>query len=726
MTSTSLRDPLIGRLLDGRYRVDRLIARGGMATVYCGTDERLERVVALKVMHPHLALDGEFLGRFTREARAAAKLSHPHVVAVHDQGEDDGVTYLAMEYVTGTTLRDHLRAYQCLTVRETLDITLDVLDALSAAHQAGIVHRDIKPENVLISASGLTKVADFGLARAIGTSTSSASGTLLGTVAYIAPEVVTNGKADERSDLYALGIMTYEMLTGRQPFTGDLPVQVAFQHVHDDVPPPSRAVATVPPALDSLVAWCTARDPRHRPESALTLLQSIREIKAGLSAEELNAQPVPLTSDSTGPMPTQTARLDGVLSEIPDEPRNGASANDFGVGRPQHGHFVAAQNRSGFDGMAVVPVPNQDAANGSSQPRDISLAELFDDVDQGDHRGEDGGAGDHDAVSAAPKQGGSKRAISGIVLAPVRRRMGSRTRPRGPVKIAITIVCVLVLLAAAAWAGVWWYQEKGPGAMRIVPNTVGVSLSDAEARLAAVDLETRTNEQFSDSVPAGHVISSDPASGSDRPKGSTVLLNISKGQQLFAIPDIVNKPKDEARSAIEQAGLVFSLSDEQWSETVPAGAVISQTPSGASVPRGTSISVVVSKGPEPIQVVNQAGRSLADARTALEDKGFKVTTSEAFSSTVAKGSVVSQSPSGGTLHRGQEVKLVISKGPDYVQVPNVVRSSQQDATAALQAAGFKVAVESPNGAPILNLVYSQSVAGGQQAIRGSTITIKVI
>ena len=287
-TSTS---PGISLLLDDRYRVEEPIARGGMATVHRGHDERLDRVVALKIMHPHLAMDEDFRRRFGREARAAARLAHRNVVGVFDQGADEDRIYLAMELVEGDTLRARIVDRGRLTIGETLDVTAQVLEALVAAHAAGIVHRDIKPENILLAQDGLVKVADFGLARAIGSSNSSASATLLGTVAYISPEVVTRGHSDERSDLYSLGIVLYEMLTGVQPFRGEQPVHIAFQHVHEDIPAPSTVASGIPRELDSLVTWAAARTVEQRPATAADLLRAVRELMETFPAAVQDTRP---------------------------------------------------------------------------------------------------------------------------------------------------------------------------------------------------------------------------------------------------------------------------------------------------------------------------------------------------------------------------------------------------------------------------------------------------
>ena len=290
-----VQEPLVGSLVDQRYQVLSKVARGGMATVYLATDLRLDREVALKVLHPHLSMDDSFLDRLGTEAKAAARLSHPHVVGVLDQGEElrDGaqLAYLVMEYVPGHTLRDVLNDQGALTPRLALAYLDAVVDGLAAAHRAGLVHRDIKPENVLIADDGRIKVADFGLARAVTTSTS--TGTLIGTVAYLSPELVMGKPSDTRSDIYAVGIMLFELLTGEQPFRGEVPIQVAYQHVNSAVPAPSSVRPGLAPDLDELVRWCTESDPEGRPHDASALVGEIRHIRTSLSDAQLDFGPVP-------------------------------------------------------------------------------------------------------------------------------------------------------------------------------------------------------------------------------------------------------------------------------------------------------------------------------------------------------------------------------------------------------------------------------------------------
>ena len=290
VTMTTVGDPLVGQLLDGRYQITQRLARGGMATVYQAVDTRLTRTVAVKVMHVGLGDDAEFARKFDREARAAAKLSHPNVVSVFDQGQDrlDGHVsrpYIVMEYVDGQTLARPDQREAPMPALRALELIEPVLAALASAHDAGLVHRDVKPENVLISDRGQLKVADFGLAKAISSQTSTATqGLLIGTVSYLPPELVLSGRADARSDVYSAGVVLFELLTGRKPHTGETPIQVAYAHVHKDVPAPSsyRTPGPIPPYLDALVARATARDAAERPHDARVLLAQVRRVRAAL------------------------------------------------------------------------------------------------------------------------------------------------------------------------------------------------------------------------------------------------------------------------------------------------------------------------------------------------------------------------------------------------------------------------------------------------------------
>ncbi|MGH3414161.1 MAG: protein kinase domain-containing protein, partial [Marmoricola sp.] len=313
-------DPVIGRVLDGRYRVGPRIARGGMAVVHQATDLRLDRTVAVKIMHAGLADDDEFVTRFEREAHAAARLAHPNVVAVFDQGEDctDGqvTLFLVMEYVPGLTLRDLIRKEAPLPPARALDVLAPVLSALESAHRAGMIHRDVKPENVLLSDNGEVKVADFGLARAVSSESqaTTAGGVLVGTVSYLSPELVVDSRADTRADVYAAGVVLYEMLTGHKPHRAESPIQVAYKHVHEDVPPPSATVPGIPPYVDALVARATARDPSVRPADAGVLLRQVRRVR--LALDQGVDEDAELTADLAPALAAVTGRTDELPRQV--------------------------------------------------------------------------------------------------------------------------------------------------------------------------------------------------------------------------------------------------------------------------------------------------------------------------------------------------------------------------------------------------------------------------
>ena len=686
MSSATSTSPGISLLLDDRYRVEEPIARGGMATVHRGHDQRLDRVVALKIMHPHLAMDEDFRRRFGREARSAARLAHRNVVGVFDQGEDEDRIYLAMELVEGETLRARIVERGRLTVGESLEITAQVLEALVAAHAAGIVHRDIKPENILLDRQDTVKVADFGLARAIGANNSSTGAALLGTVAYISPEVVTRGEADERSDLYSLGVVLFEMLTGRQPFRGEQPVHIAFQHVHEDIPAPSTLVSGIPRQLDSLITWACARTVEQRPASAADLLRAVRELSATLPPAVLAARPEKVEQSDTSDVPRQTAALDEVAVRLTGGPR------------PFLPRGVEEED---------VEDESTDAVGTSDGEEDRTPGRSAEDP-----------ASDEEDETPRSVVMRSPRARRGRHL-PLNGRRRSR-----PMALLAALSLVAALLTGA-WGGVDWYMFSGPGADRTVPLVTGTPLDDAEAELAASDLDVSTQERFDDTVPAGHVISAEPSTGATLKRGDAVRLVVSKGVETFPVPALEGTDLEDAREQVESLGLELVEDDPEYSETVPEGQVISQSAEADALPEGGEVHVVVSQGRQPLSVPDQTGASAGSARSTLEAAGFRVTSEEAHSASVPKGSVVSQSPASGSLYRGDTVHLVTSLGPEMVKVPDVFRKPEDEARAALEKAGFTVEVVHDKGEPVFGQVYEQSAKAGDEIAKGSTITLKV-
>ncbi|MGW5848515.1 Stk1 family PASTA domain-containing Ser/Thr kinase [Streptomyces sp. NPDC055254] len=629
---TTLEDPLVGRVLDGRYRVDARIAAGGMATVYRALDTRLDRVLALKVMHPALAADGAFVDRFIREAKSVARLAHPNVVAVFDQGTDGPYTYLAMEYVSGCTLRDVLRERGALRPRAALDIFEPVLAALGAAHRAGFVHRDMKPENVLIGDDGRVKVADFGLVRSVDSVTQT-TGSVLGTVSYLAPEQIENGVTDTRVDVYACGVVLYEMLTGSKPHTGGSPAQVLYQHLHEDVPPPSALVPGLPAGLDALARGATARDPQLRPADAAALLGLTREARARLSDTELDA------------VPPQASAGDRTASED----RTGVIPRPVAPQQPVH-HTSR---------LELPPAPPADRP-----------------VDRG----------------RAPRRG-------------------------------TLLVVAGVLLALGLGTGVWYINS---GQFTKVPNLLGKTEEQAKSQLSAAGLGVkRVERKFSDAFDRGTVMNTDPAGGKRIRGNGAVTITISRGPEVVAVPNLKGRPLEEAKAELTKAGLAPGVVTQAFSQDIAQGSVIGSDPVGGEKRAPDSaVALVVSKG-RPIPVPNVAGVAFEQARSALVGLGLKVATAaEQVNAPSPAGTVANQSVGAGTqAAAGDTVTLTLSKGPRQLPVPDVRGQDVDAARKALETSGFKVRVERPF-LSFSNTVEAQSVAGGQNAPEGSTITLR--
>jgi serine/threonine-protein kinase len=639
---TTLQDPLVGQVLDGRYRVDARIAVGGMATVYRAVDTRLDRVLALKVMHPSLAVDVSFVERFIREAKSVARLAHPNVVQVFDQGTDGSYVYLAMEYVAGCTLRDVLRERGALQPRAALDILEPVLAALGAAHRAGFVHRDMKPENVLIGDDGRVKVADFGLVRAVDTVTNT-TGTVLGTVSYLAPEQIENGTADPRVDVYACGVMLFEMLTGDKPHDGDSPAVILYKHLHEDVPPPSARVPGLAYELDEMVASATARTPEIRPYDAVALLAQVRDGRGRLSEDQLDAMP------------------------------------------PQ---ALAAGHDNADDRTSVIP-------RALTTPRPLPVNE-----------------------DEAPEAELHRTSRFASPPPPPRRRTGTR---RGPMAVVVAVLLVL-----GVGTGIWYINS---GQFTEVPPLLAKTQAQAEDRLTDAGLELgKVEHAYSDTVERGHVISSDPEAGTRIRGNDAVGITVSDGPETVRVPALAGRKLDQARSLLKQDGLEPGMVTREFSEDVPRGSVVSARPAdGTKVRAGTAVALVVSKG-SPVDVPDVTGDDEADARAELEDAGLEVriATERVNSSEFDKGQVVRQSPGpGGRAAEGDTVTLTLSKGPEMVEVPDVVGDGVEEARQTLESAGFRVDEDRGLLGLFGDTVKGQSVEGGETAPKGSTITIKI-
>ena len=622
---------LIDRVLDGRYRVLSHLADGGMATVYVALDQRLDREVALKVMRPDLARDQTFVSRFHREARSAAKLSHPNVVAVYDQGEDDGNMFLAMELVNGLTLRQVMQSEGPLTPRAALDILDPVLQALGAAHSAGLIHRDVKPENVILREDGTVKVADFGLARAVDTVTSTAqTGVLLGTVAYLSPEQVERGIADARSDVYAAGLLLFEMLTGSKAFIGDSPIHVAYQHVHSSVPMPSSRVDTVPVELDLLVARSSARDPDNRPRDANEMLAEMRQARRGLTPAELDVRPP--TVGGTAPASSTIALPHTEIVPAVAAPM-GTAVAPRGIRRLLPGGAGANRRNRG---VALVVLLLLAAAT----------AAWFFLVGPG-------------ASTTVPK-------VTGLTTAAAQRALTSANLTAKVLRSFDETVKAGVVMATDPPAG----REVGRGSTVTltvsqgserygVPRLAGHTQAEAEKRLVEAKLSVgKVSKAFSETVAVGQVISTSPAAGASVKRATAVALVISKGRQPIAIADWTGKPAAAAVKALSDAKLRVDATRQEFSDTVPKGSVVSQSPSSGTLFQGDQVTLVVSKGPELVPVPEVIGKQEREARSILERLGFVVNIERAFGGFF--GTVRLQSVAAGTeAPKGTTITLTV-------------------------------------------------------------------
>lgn len=612
-------DPLIGRLIDQRYRVTRRLARGGMATVYVAQDERLERPVALKVMHPYLAESDAFVERFHREARAAARIVHPGVVSVFDQGVVSGQDFLVMELIDGTNLRALLNAQGAFTIPQALRYTTDILEALRAAHRMGVIHRDIKPENILVPTDGPAKVADFGLARAVSKGSTSATGNMLGTAAYIAPEIAQTAKADARSDLYSVGIMLYEMLTGAVPWADESPLQIVHHHVSDDVPSPSATLPWIPREIDDLVAALTARDPANRCADASDAIDLVARAAASTPSDIANRRAEVAHEDSrsdfettalnTEVMSTQLTQAMPALAVTTATALPAATAvttvhTSTSTETPSAGELPAKMSTRAILLAVIAFLLIVAASFGGSWwwteygPGSYLTMPTTTGRDLADVQADLGAIG----LASSVEEEFSDDVQSGIV---------THSDPEGGSSVHKS-------------TNVQLYVSKGID-MKDVPNVVGKGQDEASRTLTDAGLALgAVTDAYSEDVPPGQVISQSVAAGTSLAHDSTVDVVLSKGREPRTVPTLTGNGASAAKSSIEALGLVASPT-EAYSDTVPEGQVISQqTREGSTVYRGDSVSYTVSKGPEMVTVPDVVGLQRQEARNKLEGAGLTV------------------------------------------------------------------------------------------------------
>jgi serine/threonine protein kinase/beta-lactam-binding protein with PASTA domain len=679
MDTTLARSP-IGHLLNGRYRVESHLARGGMADVYLGTDTRLERTVALKIMRAELASDEDFVRRFIGEARSVAQLSHPNVVAVYDQGADGRILYLAMEYVPGQSLRALLGERGRLSPWDALDIMEGVLSGLAAAHQAGLAHRDVKPENVLLSQGSGVKVVDFGLARLVSATSHTKTGMLIGTAAYLAPEQVAHGSADARSDVYSAGIMLFELLTGTQPHTGETPLAVAYKHVNEVVPAPSSVVPGLPPAADMLVAMATSRDPELRPADAGQFLSAVTGVRRSLPPPE--PQPPGWAVPQAGP---------GRAALVPAAQPHGGQLEPYGDqpgphrGQPSATAATSRLQQDAYQQDFYLPGAHRQSTHrpGAYQANPTLIVAP---------------GGPEEPYGAVGDRRGREPRLQGLLFS---RRLG---------------YLAAVVAAAVVIGLVTWWQAAGKYVT--VPKLTGLTVATARAELRATGLAVRvgSRREISNQVARGDVVRTSPDHGSRVSRGSVVTLIVSAGPRMIPMPQVTGQSLDAARAALRHAGLIPGPVTSQTSQTIPAGIVISTDPVAGTVwPQPRPVRLTVSAGPP---LPDFRGQPKAAAEQWAQGNGVSLNEVTVKSDQPADTVVRQSPPPGRPFSQGEVVTIYVSAGPPMVSIPNLDGMDVKQAARVLRRLGFQVSVVQ---AGPLHTVFHYSPSG--QAPKGSTVTL---
>jgi len=622
---------LSGQLIDNRYELLRILANGGMGTIYEGLDTRLDRKVAVKIMHPHLAQDEEFITRFIREAKAAASLSHPNIVNVMDQGwNQSGIpaVFLVMELVEGQTLRELISSKGSFSVNETINYLSPVISALAAAHQIGIVHRDIKPENILISNDGRIKIADFGLARGtnLGQTMTAEASVILGSVSYLSPEQVQRGISDARSDIYSIGVMAFEMLTGKRPHISDSPLQIAYLHVNEDIPRVSSKGIKLPKDLDELIYAATSRNPDDRPKDGATFASLLRniQIKSDPSKKQMSLElDLPIRQET----PKSSKRKEIVEEEVTREITReiSKSENKEKIKKPKRKFrkvaliLAVAVGIGGWWSLigpgARVTVPS--LVGGTMTDAENLLKPIG-------------------LTSEVSKEEFSEDLQKGIIIS---------TSPAGGDKVKEGAVVSITL-------------SKGPERYSI-PMVAQLTVEAAIKVLSSIPIAEPVVQQiFSEKIPKGYVISSEPVMGTKVKRGAGIKLVVSKGIEQIPLINFVNKSGEEALNTLTTAGFKVTPKYE-FSETVPAGAVISQNPSEVkSYPKGSALSLVISKGSAYVFIPNVYSLSEAKAKSVLTALDLQVTIKRMGTKAVKQVTAISPKV-GSKVLRGSKVTITV-------------------------------------------------------------------
>ncbi|BDR54793.1 putative serine/threonine-protein kinase pknA2 [Bombiscardovia apis] len=718
-----------GQIIDGRYRIIGKIADGGMATVYEALDQRLARHVAIKIMHTQLAQGPhreQFEERFRREARSAAAIANPHIVQVYDTGQVDGLDFLVMEYVHGVNLRHEMNEQGNFSVRQTIRIISEVLDGLASAHEAGVIHRDIKPENILINDRGHVEITDFGLARVASQSTLSSTGMLLGTAAYLPPETIENNQATPQGDLYAVGIVAYEMLSGSVPFRSDNPVTVVFKHVHEDVPPLSQVCPGIEPKVSDFVKHLVERSVEARPTDAGEALRELNSHLSDLSLEAWRFRANPTTDNSDGSKPTLVAAVPGADRQTDSRHQiDSEAATDLFAGLgdgTDEGSSPAERDNQRWDSDASKPdaVAAQDRTTTTAEHAGSATATRPYETADSTSKSTNADAQDTEPLAAVYQLG----------------KLDKQPTHRWRKRLLIALLVVVLLAGAGAGGGAWWYF-RGPGSYWKLPkpgdvscqinqscSITGADFARYEQNLKVAGIPYKTKQDYSDTVAEGHIISAQPSTVDAQvsKRGGNVNLIISQGVRTAIIPaDILNPQSPSGAQpleALKNAGfdnVQHQEDKDQYSMDVPGGAALAITPEpGSTLKHNEPIALTLSKGKMPVSMPDIVGKSKQDALAALSADRLTANLSEQWSDTVPSGQIMSAShKAGDQLHWGDQVEAVVSKGPQMVTLPDLRGKNEDEASKILKSLGLDVKLSAPLG-DLSHTVRLQSPAPGQQ------------
>ncbi len=698
-----------GTIVDGRYEILRRVGSGGMADVYLASDRLLGRQVALKLLHHRFAEDQEFVERFKREASSAASLSHPNVVSIFDRGEWDGTYYIAMEYLPGRTLKAIVREHGPLPPASAIDVVLQMLRAARFAHRRGVIHRDLKPHNVILDEEGRAKVTDFGIARA-GASDMTLTGSIMGTAQYLSPEQAQGQAVSEASDIYAIGVVLYELLTGRVPFEGETAVTIALQHVSRTPQPPSALNPAVPQALDAIVLRALEKDPAARyrsAEQAIAALEAVRVTLPAPSAElALGGAPSPASAGRAAD-PTSPAAADLPLGA-------GAAAGAAALAAPADSAPPAPSAPS------VSPAPTAPFVSpliATAAPPDANGASWQ--AATGQLPAYDPGAGPR-GPAAAGVSGGTAAWADGAEAT-------TDTRERRRRRRMLWAAALVPLLIAAALIALLLPQGRVS-----VPGVVGERSAVAVAKLRHLGLRVAQSSAISTSVPAGRVVSQSPTKGQSVKPRSLVTIVVSAGAGYATVPRVAGLTEAQALQRLHEAGLRPSIR-RRSSEAFKSGIAIGTQPqAGRSLAAGDRIWLTISSGPPQVQVPSVVGELRAQAENQLEEAGLSVgAVTERARAGAKAGTVIAQTPRAGRqASTGASVRLVIAKAPANlapVVVPSVIEDARESALATLRAAGLKpeVVSQAVSDASQIGYVVKQSPAAGSHARKGATVKVYV-